>query len=91
MSKQQQNDSITTLLESDSFLKLDPTIQKQILIALNEDREKSGGLLGKLLGNKPTNLAIHAVFVICLALLLLILFDNLHACDILPGMNSEAS
>ena len=47
----QQNTILASLLESDSFLKLDPAIQKQIICAIKVDNEKSGGLLGKFLGN----------------------------------------
>lgn len=75
----QRNTDLASLLESDSFLKLDPTIQKQIISAVKTDNEKSGGLIGKLLGIKRDNLAIHAILIICLALLLLIVLDNLHA------------
>lgn len=75
----QQNTILASLLESDSFLKLDPAIQKQIICAIKTDNEKSGGLLGKFLGIKRDNLAIHAIFIICLALLVLIVLDNLHA------------
>ena len=75
----QQNTTLASLLESDSFLKLDPAIQKQIICAIKTDNEKSGGLLGKFLGNKRDNLAVHAVLILCLALLLLIILDNLHA------------
>ena len=78
MSKQ-QNTNLASLLESDCFLKLDPAIQKQIISAVKTDNEKSGGLLGKLLGTKRDNLAIHAILIICLSLLFLIIFDNLHA------------
>ena len=41
----QQNTSLASLLESDSFLKLDPAIQKQIISAVKTDSEKSGGLV----------------------------------------------
>lgn len=75
----QQNTTLASLLESDSFLKLDPTIQKQIISTIKTDNEKSGGLLGKLLGTRRDNLAIHAILIICLTLLVLIIFDNLHA------------
>lgn len=85
----QQNTTLASLLESDSFLKLDPAIQKQIISAIKTDSEKSGGLLGKLLGNKPANLAIHAIFVLCLVLLFLIFFDNLHAYKTGSEINME--
>ena len=75
----QPNTTLVSLLESDSFLKLDPAIQKQIINAIKTDTEKSGGLLGKFLGTKRDNLAIHAVLIICLSLLLLIILDNLYA------------
>lgn len=75
----QQNTTFASLLESDSFIKLDPTIQKQIISAIKMDSEKSGGLLGKLLGTKRDNLSIHTILIICLALILLIIVDNVHA------------
>lgn len=89
MARQQQNDAITALLESDRFLKLEPAIQQQVLTAIKTEHAKSGGLLGRLLGNKPANLAIHAIFVLCLALLVLILFDNLHAYKTGSAINME--
>ena len=85
----QQNNSITALLESESFLKLDPAIQKQILNSIKSDSEKSGGLLGKLLGTKRDNLAIHTILIICLALILLIIVDNVHAYFIGLEINME--
>lgn len=88
MSKQ-QNTILASLLESESFLKLDPAIQKQILNSIKMDSEKTGGLLGKLLGNKHENLAVHAVLIICLALLLLIVLDNLHAYKMDAEINME--
>ena len=85
----QQNTALASLLESDFFLKLDPAIQKQIINAIKTDTEKSGGLLGKFLGTKRDNLAVHAVLILCLALLLLIILDNLHAYKMGLEINME--
>ncbi len=74
-----KQDSITSLLESDSFHLLEPTIQKQIINVINEHTDKTGGVIGRLLGNKPANLAIHVIFILCILLLFLILLDNLYA------------
>lgn len=85
----QQNTTLASLLESDSFLKLDPEIQKQIISTVKADTQKSGGLLGKLLGTKRDNLTIHAILIICLTLLVLIIFDNLHAYFTGTNINME--
>lgn len=85
----QPNTTLTSLLESDSFLKLNPAIQKQIISAIKTDTQKSGGLLGKLLGTRRDNLAIHAILIICLALLILIIFDNLNAYFTGTNINME--
>lgn len=88
--KQNENrNSIAALVESDSFLNLEPKIQKQIIDAVNRDKEKQGGFIGKLLGNKPVNLAIHAVLILCLALLLVVVIDNLHAYRVGEPINME--
>ena len=85
----QQNTALASLLESDCFLKLDPAIQKQIINAIKTDTEKSGGLLGIFLGTKRDHLAVHAVLILCLALLLLIILDNLHAYKMGLEINME--
>jgi len=84
-----KQDPITSLLESDSFLDLDPAIQKQIICSINQSKDKTGGIMGKLLGNKPANLAIHAILILCLILLLLILIDNLYAYRTGTAINME--
>ena len=42
----QQRTLLTSLLEPDRFLKLDPATQKQIIGAVKADIEKSGGDAG---------------------------------------------
>ena len=75
----QRRTLLTSLLDPDRFLRLDPATQKQIIGAVKADIEKSGGMLGKFLGTRRDNLAIHTILIICLALILLIVLDNLHA------------
>lgn len=85
----QQDHPLSSLPASDNFLKLDPAIQKQIISAIKTDQKTSSGLVGKLLGTKRDNLAIHAVLIICLALLLLIILDNLHAYHTGTSLNMD--
>lgn len=85
----ENRNAIAALVESDSFLNLDPRIQKQVIDAVNRDKEKQGGFIGKLLGNKPVNLAIHAVLILCLALLLVVVIDNLHAYRVGESINMD--
>ena len=85
----QQNHTLVSLLNSDNFLKLAPAIQMQIIAVLKTDNEKSGGLLGQILGTKRENLAIHAILIICIALLLLIVLDNIHAYYVGSKINME--
>ena len=90
--RNKQNNNIhtlTALLESDCFLKLDPVVQQQILDTLSKESDNPCGLMGKLLGSKPANLAIHVVLILCLALLLVILVDNLHAYRAGNAINME--
>lgn len=47
--------------------------------------------MGKLLGTRRDNLAIHAVLSICLAPLLLIILDNLHAYRTGTALNMNLS
>lgn len=85
----QQDHTLSSLLASDSFLALDPEIQKQIIAAVKSEQEISGGLFGKLLGTRRDNLAVHAVLLICLTLLLLIILDNLYAYCAGTALNME--
>lgn len=89
MSNNQNSNLITVLAESDSFHNLDPMIQKQIIDAIAQDKDKTGGFMGKLLGNKPANLAIHTVLILCLALLLVVVIDNLHAYHVGENINMD--
>lgn len=88
-SKKTKEETIASLLESDSFSNLKPTIQKQIIDYMEQSTNKTGGIMGKLLGNKPANLAIHAILLLCLLLLLLVLVDNLYAYQTGNAINME--
>ena len=78
-SKKSKEDSGISFLQSENFSNLEPAIQNQIINLLKQNTDKTGGIMGKLLGIKPANLAIHAILILCLLLLFLILLDNIHA------------
>ena len=48
-------DSIASVVNSENFVNLDPNIQNKVIDTMHNDREKGGGLIGKLLGNKLIN------------------------------------
>lgn len=82
-------DSITALVESDNFLSLDSNLQNKIIDAVHNDKEKDGGIMGKLLGSRLANLAIHAALILCLALIVVLVVDNLHSYCIGEGVNMD--
>ena len=81
--------SFTALVESEHFLQLDSTVQQQILDALSHENDEAGGIMGKILGSNPANLAVHVVLILCLALLLIILIDNIQAYRTSTPINME--
>ena len=82
-------DPLTELISSDSFLRLDPAVQKQIIDTVSREKDMPGGFMGRLLGSRSSNLAIHTVLILCLALILVVAADNLHAYRVGSGVNME--
>lgn len=63
----------SAVLDSTGFLSLNDDLKSQIISNMYPKVEKRGGLIGKLLGNNPENVALNIGFLICAALLLLVL------------------
>lgn len=58
-----------SLINSENFYRLSESGQKYIINAMNEAREKEGGLMGKFFGTNKDNASIHCAFVICVLML----------------------
>ena len=89
MDHSDHTDPIASLISSECFLRLDPAIQKQVIEAVSRSKDKPGGFLGRLLGCRSVNLAIHTVLILCLALIALVVVDNLHAYRVGSEINME--
>ena len=77
------------LIRSDAFTRLPPAVQAQLIRSVEQSGRQSGGVLGRLLGTRPGNLAIHAVLVLCAGLLLLVFLDHIHAYRTRTTVNLE--
>lgn len=82
-------DSLAELVSSEGFLRLDPDVQKRIIDTVSQSKDRPGGFLGRLLGSRSANLAIQTVLILCLALLLVVIVDNLHAYRVGGDINME--
>ena len=89
MERPTHTDPLTELLSSSNFLRLDPAVQKQIIHAVNRDKARPGGFMGQFLGGQSSNRAIHTVLILCLALILIVVMDNLHAYQVGSEVNMD--
>lgn len=73
------NHDIISILSSDNFLNLNVDIQNKIIDTMHTDKEKDGGIMGKFLGTKSSNLSMHIALIICIMLLIIVIIDMIHA------------
>ena len=64
------NPSSLGLVSDKTFGKLNPNIQEQIINTVSDNKKKEAGLIGKLLGVNPINVALNIAFIICFVILL---------------------
>ena len=74
-------DSITSLISSESFLNLDTQTQNKLIDAVHNNKEKDGGIMGKFLGTKPANVAMNIALIICVLLILIVIIDFIYSCS----------
>ncbi|MBO5270504.1 MAG: hypothetical protein J6B77_06950 [Clostridia bacterium] len=82
-------DSITSLISSESFLNLDTQTQNKLIEAVHNNREKDGGYMGKFLGTKPANVAMHIALIICFLLIAIVIIDSVYSYTKGEGINLE--
>lgn len=88
-SKLDNSAAIASLLSSQNFVNLDPNLQEKIIDTVYNDKGKDGGVMGKFLGTKSSNAAMHIGFIICVILLIIILVDLIHSYISNKSANSE--
>lgn len=82
-------DSISSVVNSENFVNLDPNIQNKIIDTMHNDREKGGGLIGKLLGNKLINASINMSFIICIFFMVMMVIDLVHSYRVNENINMD--
>ena len=71
-----ENDSLTGLISNENFSHLNSELQNAIITSMNDNKRKEGGWLGRFLGIKPVNVAMHIGFLICAILMLVVIIDS---------------
>lgn len=66
----EHNDSLTNILNSDNFSKLNTNVQTDILNKIINQEEKSAGWFGKIFGTDEKKAAIYAAIFTCAFLIL---------------------
>lgn len=64
-------DTVSSILNSEGFNKLDASGKKTVIDGLNRERGRDGGMMGNLFGNNPLNASIHIAFILCVISLLI--------------------
>ena len=81
--------NISDFVSPESFVKLDQEIQAQIINSVQDNKKQEAGLLGKIFGTKPVNIAMNIAFIICAILLLFVTIDIIRACILNQSFNLE--
>lgn len=63
--------SIASILENEGFSHLSEETQRIVLDKLPSNRDRDGGLMGKLFGSKKENASLNIAFTICVLLALI--------------------
>ena len=71
--------SLSTIISSQTFLNLDPDLQNKIIDTVHTDKEKDGGIMGKFLGTKSSNVSMHIALILCALLIIIIFIDMIHS------------
>lgn len=87
--KLSKEDGLASIVSAKNFVALDKNIQKKIIDAVHEDKSKESGIMGKFLGTRATNVAMHIGFIICIFLLITWAIDLVHSYLIRENINLE--
>ena len=82
-------DALTAIVSSDNFVKIDPDMQNKIIDTVHSNIEKDGGVMGKFLGNRPTNASMHISLLLCMFLIIILLVDTIHSYCVGENINIE--
>lgn len=82
-------DSLISLVSTESFLNLDPSLQTKIIESVSTEKTKQGGMMGKFLGTNSTNLSMHIALILCGLLILLLGIDFIHSYGTQKEINME--
>ena len=67
---------VSNLVDRSSFINCDTNIQEKLIQTATEDKKVDGGLLGHFFGTKISNACIHIGFMLCLALIAILILDS---------------
>lgn len=80
---------LTSIVESDNFVNLNSNLQNKIIDAVDSDKKRDGGLMGRFLGNRKENAAIHSSLLICGFLIFFLIIDCVHSYCSNTSINME--
>ncbi len=87
--KLEVSEAITSILDKKSFVNLSPDLQNKIIDTVHNNVEKGGGIMGKFLGTKQTNVAMHIGLIICVILLLIVIVECIHSYFVKDSINMD--
>ncbi len=87
--KIKSDESLTDILNSEKFTNLSEASQELIINTYNNKQEKSGGLIGKLLGTNTKNITVHMAFILCCIMLAFCGIDLIHSVLAGEGIQKE--
>ena len=83
------SENISTIINTDTFINLDSNLQNKIIDTVYTSKDKDGGVMGKLLGTKPTNSSIHIGFILSVLLILILIVDFVHSYIVNESINMD--
>ncbi|MBP1544689.1 MAG: hypothetical protein J6A16_11395, partial [Oscillospiraceae bacterium] len=63
--------------------------QNNIIKSVGDNKGKDGGIMGRFLGNKPSNVSMHIALILCLSLIILIVIDMVHSYFVNENLNMD--
>lgn len=82
-------DPISVIMESENFVNFDQNLQNKIIDTVYNDKEKDGGVMGKFLGNKPTNASMNICLILCVLLIIVLVVDIIHSYCVGKSINMD--
>lgn len=67
----EKQDSVVSVISSETFVKMEPEMQKQAIDAVNTRNQMEGGFMGKIFGTKKNLSEIFVAFALCVLLVII--------------------